>query len=70
MLEVARDVATNHPGMLLLDEPRQQSSSDVSFVQLLRRVSSASTFGQQVILFTSEERERLDRHLTLSLIHI
>jgi len=64
MLEVARDVATNHPGMLLLDEPRQQSSSDVSFVQLLRRVSSASTFGQQVILFTSEERERLDRHLT------
>lgn len=64
MLEVSREVATNHPGMLLLDEPRQQSSSAVSFVQLLRRVSIASKFGQQVILFTSEERERLDTHLT------
>lgn len=64
MLEVARVAETNHPGMVLFDEPRQQSSSDVSFVQLLKRVSSAIKFGQQVILFTSEERERLDQHLS------
>lgn len=64
MLEVARVAETNHPGMVLFDEPRQQSSSDVSFVQLLKRVSSAIEFGQQVILFTSEERERLDQHLS------
>jgi hypothetical protein len=64
MLEVARVAGTNHPGMVLFDEPRQQSSSAVSFVRLLKRVSSAIEFGQQVILFTSEERERLDQHLT------
>lgn len=63
MLEVAREVPTNHPGMLIFDEPRQQSTRDVSFVALLKRASHASTFGQQVIFFTSEEKNRLKKHL-------
>ncbi|WP_198087299.1 hypothetical protein [Variovorax sp. E3] len=63
MLEVAREAPTNHPGMLLFDEPRQQSTRDVSFVQLLKRVSQAANFNQQVILFTSEEKFRLNSHL-------
>lgn len=63
MLEVAREVPTNHPGMLVFDEPRQQSTRDVSFVALLKRASQASTFGQQVIFFTSEEKNRLKEHL-------
>ena len=63
MLEVAREASTNHPGMIIFDEPRQQSTRDVSFVALLRRASQASKFGQQVIFFTSEEKTRLKEHL-------
>lgn len=63
MLEVARGAPTNHPGMLVFDEPRQQSTRDVSFVALLRRASQSSAFGQQVIFFTSEDKIRLKEHL-------
>lgn len=63
MLEVARTAATHHPGLLVFDEPRQQSTHDVSFLQLLKRVSQSAEFGQQVILFTSEDKTRLRNHL-------
>lgn len=63
ILEIAREESTNHPGMLIFDEPRQQSTRDVSFVALLRRASLASKFGQQVIFFTSEDKTRLKEHL-------
>jgi hypothetical protein len=63
LLEVSRELKTNHPGMLVFDEPRQQSTRDVSFVALLRRASVASKFGQQVIFFTSEDKTRLKEHL-------
>lgn len=59
MLEVARVEKTNHPGMLMFDEPRQQSARDVSFAALLARAANAIKFNQQVIFFTSEERDRL-----------
>lgn len=61
LLEVSRSQKTNHPGFVLFDEPRQQSARDESFKQLLKRASEAA--GQQVILFTSEKRERLDAAL-------
>lgn len=64
MLEVSREVMTNHPGLLVFDEPRQQSTRDVSFAALLDRASSARRYDQQVIFFTSEERSRLREHLT------
>jgi len=63
MLEMARSGGTNHPGCVLFDEPRQQSTRDVSFVELLRRASTSGAFGQQVIFFTSENIERLQGHL-------
>lgn len=63
ILELSRFVATQHPGCLLFDEPRQQSTRDVSFSHLLRRVSNSGKFGQQVILFTSENKTRLMDHL-------
>jgi hypothetical protein len=59
-LEVARSAATNHPGVLVLDEPRQQSASRVSFATFLGRASRASAAGQQVIVATSEERAVLE----------
>lgn len=63
MLEVARSNATNHPGFLLFDEPRQQSTRDVSFAELLKRASTAARFNQQVIFFTSEKIAVLKGHL-------
>lgn len=63
MLEVARTASTHHPGLLVFDEPRQQSTHDVSFLELLKRVAQSAKFGQQVILFTSEDKTRLKSHL-------
>lgn len=59
LLELARNYTTNHPGMLLLDEPRQQSSSKVSFGQLLERAADHRGTGQQVIVSTSEDIDTL-----------
>lgn len=59
LLELSKNHATNHPGMLLLDEPRQQSSSKVSFGALLERAASYSSGDQQVIVSTSEDIETL-----------
>ena len=64
MLEMGRAGGTNHPGFILFDEPRQQSTRDVSFVELLRRASTSNSFGQQVIFFTSENLDRLRGHLS------
>jgi hypothetical protein len=55
LLELASLEATNHPGLLVFDEPRQQSSARISFQQLLERASSAKSRGQQVIFSTSED---------------
>ena len=63
LLEVGRVETTNHPGFLVFDEPRQQSTRDVSFVALLKRAAMSAEFKQQVIFFTSEERVRLKGHL-------
>lgn len=59
LLELGRDHVTNHPGMLLLDEPRQQSSSKVSFGRLLEHAASHQRGDQQVIISTSEDFETL-----------
>lgn len=63
MLELERDEGTNHPGCILFDEPRQQSTRDVSFSELLRRASKSLECGKQVIFFTSENLDRLRGHL-------
>jgi hypothetical protein len=63
LLEVAREEATNHPGLLILDEPRQQDAAEVSFRELIRRAANAESAGQQVIFATSEDVESLNRML-------
>ena len=55
LLELAAVEPTNHPGFLLFDEPRQQSSSKISFGNLLKRASASKMRDQQVIFFTSED---------------
>lgn len=61
LLELAEAKHTNHPNLLLFDEPRQQSSSKLSFEGLLKRASESKRHNQQVIFSTSEDLETLRR---------
>jgi hypothetical protein len=53
LLELANVEETNHPNLLIFDEPRQQSSSKISFEKLLNRAADAKKRGQQVIFSTA-----------------
>ena len=63
LLELSTIESTNHPGMLVFDEPRQQSSAKVSFERLLKRASAAKQVNRQVIFSTSEDLSNLKRIL-------
>ena len=58
LLEVSATSATNHPGLLVFDEPRQQSTKTVSFEALLQRAGRDAD-GRQIIFATSEDLEPL-----------
>ena len=64
LLELEDEHPTHHPGMLLLDEPRQQSSSRVSFGRLLERAAERQRADQQVIVSTSEDLDTLKEILS------
>jgi hypothetical protein len=64
LVEVARAAATNHLGLLILDEPRQQETARSSYRAFLRRASAAGANRQQVIVATSEEVDSLREMLT------
>jgi len=61
LLELDTIEDTNHPGILLFDEPRQQSSAKVSFESLLKRAAAVKKNNQQVIFSTSEDLQNLQR---------
>ena len=63
LLEIAADEEGRHPGLLVFDEPKQQSTRDLSFRELLRSASGAAARNQQIVLFTSEDRSRLEESL-------
>lgn len=63
LLELARTRATNHLGLLIFDEPRQQEAAKGSFDALLRRAAASVNFGQQVLFATSEDRAELSSAL-------
>lgn len=63
LLELARDEETNHPGFLIFDEPRQQSTAGDSFQMFLARASTAKAFGQQVVVATSESPSVIESYL-------
>lgn len=54
LLEVAQQASTNHPGLVVFDEPRQQSANRVSFEALLRR-AGAERSDVQILFATSED---------------
>ena len=59
LIEVSRHFETNHPGLLVFDEPRQQSTKDISFAALLKQASKAASYNNQVIFGTSERDSKL-----------
>ncbi len=59
LLEVARTRATNHAGLVIFDEPRQQEAAKSSFKQLLARASHSLEYDQQVLFATSEDISEL-----------
>lgn len=63
LLELARNEHTNHLGVVIFDEPRQQSTAKISLKQLLKRAADAKAAGQQVIFATSEDRDQLEQFL-------
>lgn len=60
LLELDRSYPTNHPGLVVFDEPRQQSADRPSLDAFLARVSNAGAHRQQVLLATSEDPNALD----------
>ncbi|MHC5861871.1 MAG: hypothetical protein ACYTXK_33720, partial [Nostoc sp.] len=63
LLEVSRQHKTNHLGLLILDEPRQQSARETSIEAFVNRASLSQKYGQQVIIATSESSTVLNQYL-------
>jgi hypothetical protein len=63
LLEVSRRHKTNHLGLLILDEPRQQSAREASIKAFLNRASLSQQYEQQVIIATSESNTVLNQYL-------
>lgn len=61
LLSLSRDekLTTNHPGILILDEPRQQSAKGVSFEEFIKIASETNQYNQQIIIATSENEEQV-----------
>ncbi|SFB29197.1 hypothetical protein SAMN05216266_107298 [Amycolatopsis marina] len=62
LLETSENFDTNHPRLLIFDEPRQQSAKEMSFAALLKR-ASADSDNRQIIFATSEDLSSLQRML-------
>ncbi|MFF0745171.1 hypothetical protein ACFYVL_32695 [Streptomyces sp. NPDC004111] len=62
-MEVSREFESNHPQLLIFDEPRQQEAARLSFQQLLNRAAKNGMAGSQVIFATSEVEADLNSML-------
>jgi len=59
LLEMARVYETNHPGLLILDEPRQQNVKWSDHTEVFVRAAEAKQYAQQVIVATSDSEMRI-----------
>ena len=60
LFKVSRELDTNHPQLVIFDEPRQQEANKVSFTSLLKSAAELSAGGGQIILATSEEKVAIE----------
>lgn len=63
LMELARSFDTNHPRLLVFDEPRQQEARQLSFQELLKRAAQSGRHAEQVIFATSEDRSTLESYV-------
>jgi hypothetical protein len=63
LMEVARVHPTNHLGLLVFDEPKQQMVAGLSFAALMRRAAASGAAKQQVIFATSQEPGEIEAML-------
>ena len=61
LLEVGTQATGNHPGLLIFDEPQQQSVEESSFQEMLRHAMGEKNC--QIIIATSHERESIGAFL-------
>jgi hypothetical protein len=55
LFKLSNEIETNHPKLVVFDEPRQQEANKLSFTTLLKSAAEICANGGQVILATSEE---------------
>ncbi|MDA5487878.1 hypothetical protein [Yersinia kristensenii] len=63
LFELGHHFETNHPNIVVFDEPRQQEANKFSFTELLKSASQICKNGGQIILATSEEEDALVKAL-------
>lgn len=61
LIVVSRDFETNHPGLLILDEPKQQNTPNVGL--FAKRVAEAKNFQEQVLIATCDPVETIEKEL-------
>ena len=61
LLELGLSVSTNHPGLLIMDEPQQQSVEEGAFRAMLEYTTKFKN--SQVIVATSHERNSIGQFL-------
>lgn len=61
LLEVGNAFETNHPGVVVFDEPRQQAAAELSFEALMRQAAETVEERGQILFATSESHDTLNR---------
>ncbi|BEM58451.1 MULTISPECIES: hypothetical protein [Serratia] len=59
LFSVGQRYQTNHPGVIIFDEPRQQEANKVSFSELLKDAAESTKDCGQIIFATSEDESVL-----------
>jgi hypothetical protein len=69
LLEVGTQATGNHPGLLIFDEPQQQSVEENAFREMLRHALGETSC--QIIITTSHERESIGAYMkSIGVTHV
>lgn len=63
LLDVAMSSDTNHPQILVMDEPRQQEAAELSVAGLFSEAERVAGKGAQILIATSERLESVEAAL-------
>ncbi|WP_058634564.1 AAA family ATPase [Aureimonas ureilytica] len=63
LLDVSQGIKTNHPGLVVFDEPRQQEAAEASVAGLLAEASRIASGRSQILIATSEDLSKVEGFL-------